>query len=112
MKQLQAWYHSLTPNPHGVSARRPSLQSTKRNLGNLGNNSLGAGQAESWSSPSPKDPGGAPASQSISFHTPLAWQNHALEEESVEEPKLLAFQKDQLTNLQEAVGNLVLLLDR
>ena len=29
----------------------------------------------------------------------------------VEEPKLSAFQKDQLTNLQEAVGNLVLLLD-
>ena len=55
--------------------------------------------------------GGAPASTSSGFHTPLAWQNTALEEESGEEPKLVACHQDKLTNLQEAVGNLVLLLD-
>ena len=110
MKQLQAWCHSLTPN-HGVSARKPSLQNNHNNLGNFRNNLGDKGQIASWGSPSPKDLGGAPASAGTGFHTPLAWQNTALEEESGEEPKPAAFQHDQLTNLQEAVGNLVLLLD-
>ena len=110
MKQLQAWCHSLPPF-HGGSARKPSLQNNHNNLGNF-RTSLGEkGQIASWGSPSPKDLGGAPASASTGFHTPLAWQNTALEEGSGEEPKLAAFQHDQLTNLQEAVGNLALLLD-
>ena len=96
---------------HGGSARKPSLQNHHNNLGNFRINSGEKGQIASWGSPSPKDLGGAPASASTGFHTPLAWQNTALEEESGEEPKLAAFQHDQLTNLQEAVGNLVLLLD-
>ena len=110
MRQLQAWCHSLPPF-HGGSARKPSLQNNHNNLGNFRNNLGDKGQRASWGSPSPKDLGGAPASASTGFHTPLAWQNNALEEESGEEPKLVAFQHDQLTNLQEAVGNLVLLID-
>ena len=110
MRQLQAWCHSL-PLFHGGSARKPSLQNNHNNLGNFRNNLGDKGQRASWGSPSPKDLGGAPASASTGFHTPLAWQNTALEEESGEEPTLAAFQHDQLTNLQEAVGNPVLLLD-
>ena len=110
MRQLQAWCPSLPPF-HGGRARQPSLQNNHNNLGNFRRNLGDKGQRASWGSPSPKDLGGAPASTSTGFHTPLAWQNNALEEESGEEPKLVAFQYDQLTNLQEAVGNLVLLLD-
>ena len=110
MRQLQAWCPSLPPF-HGGRARQPSLQNNHNNLGNFRRNLGDKGQRASWGSPSPKDLGGAPASTSTGFHTPLAWQNNALEEESGEEPKLVAFQQDKLTNLQEAVGHLVLLLD-
>ena len=117
MQLLQAWCPSLSSNSHGDRARKPSLQPTT-NLGNKNNNSLGeetGRRAWSWSSSSPKDPGGAPASTSNCSQPPSSLQLVALEEGMAGEQELSpTTHVDQLrsgvSSLQEIVGHLVLLI--
>ena len=116
MHILQAWCPSRLSSSHGDRARKPSLQSTTTNLGNLGHNNLGEDrQAWGWSSSSPKDPGGAPASTSNWPQPPSSLQLAALEEGMVEEQELLPTThlsqlRAEMSSLRETVGNLVLLI--
>ena len=108
---MQAW-HPVWPPSCGGPDRRSSLHTPPHNLGNFDKNSLGGDrQVFSWVSPSPRDLGGDPASQSLGSKSASSWHIAllALEECMTKELELQAT-SHMLTSV-EPEGELVLLLD-
>ena len=113
MQRSQAWGHVCSLFRGGDADRNPSLDSNKRNLGNL---SLGENKGRqafvSWVSPSLSDQGGVsrgdPASGSLGSEPPLL-EHFALGEGMATELELQT--TSYMMNSLDAEGHLVLLID-